>query len=153
MEVSSVLLEHGHQAYIVGYSVVHLLEIAVKGTKRSKEWKVFQCIKEGGDCRCRIAPKKEWCKISERHMGFCGFSFSFLHFFWPTLSITPFLVDSYLTPDHIICRYGIIITVFLTLLHPHTIWLYQCFLFYSEGGVLRLYSYYHSFQSSATFQK
>jgi len=98
MEAPSVLLEHGHQAYIMGYGVVRLLEITVEITKRSKEWKVFQCIKGGEIVVAEIAAKKEWCKIPERHMGFCGVSFSFLHFFWPTLLITPFLVDSRFTP-------------------------------------------------------
>ena len=81
MEAPSVLLEHGHQAYIMGYGVVRLLEITVEITKRSKEWKVFQCIKGGEIVVAEIAAKKEWCKIPERHMGFYGVSFSFLHFF------------------------------------------------------------------------
>ena len=58
-----------------------MLEITVEVTKRSKEWKVFQCIKGGEIEVAEIAAKKEWCKILERHMGFCGVSFSFLHFF------------------------------------------------------------------------
>ena len=77
MEVPSVLLEHGCQAYIVGYGVVRLLEVAVNGTRRSKEWKVFQCIQGGEVVVAEVAARKEWCKIPERHLGFCGVSFSF----------------------------------------------------------------------------
>jgi len=74
MEAPSILLEHGCQAYIMGYSVVHLLEIAVKVTKRSEDWKVFQCIQGGKVIIAELAVRKEWCKIPERHLGFCGVS-------------------------------------------------------------------------------
>lgn len=80
IEAPTTLLEHGCQAYVVGYGVVRLLEIAVKVTKRSKDWKVFQCIQGGEIIVAELAVRKEWCKIPERHMGFCGVSFSFFHF-------------------------------------------------------------------------
>jgi len=81
IEVPTTLLEHGCQAYVVGYGVVRLLEIAVKVTKRSKDWKVFQCIQGGEVIVAELAVRKEWCKIPERHLGFCGVSFFFSHFF------------------------------------------------------------------------
>ena len=80
VEAPTILLEHGCQVYLPGYGVVHLLEIAVKKTRRLKGWKAFQCV-QGRVVVAEVAVRKEWCKIPERHMGFCGMSFSFFHFF------------------------------------------------------------------------
>ena len=77
MEAPSVLLEHGHQAYIVGYGVVRLLEIVVETTKRSKEWKVFQCIKGGEIMVAEIAAQKRWCRIHKRRLRLFGIPLSF----------------------------------------------------------------------------
>ena len=79
MEVPSFSLEHGCQAYIMGYGVVCLLEMAVNITKRSKDWKVFQCIQGGRQgwgevIITELVVRNEWCKISKRHLGFCGVS-------------------------------------------------------------------------------
>ena len=80
LEAPSFLLEHGCQAYIMGYGVVRLVEIAVETTKRSKEWRVFQCIKGGEFVVAEIAAQKRWCRIHKRHLRLFGvplpFSFS-----------------------------------------------------------------------------
>jgi hypothetical protein len=66
MEAPQFLLEHGCQAYIMGYGVVRLLEINVETTKPSKEWKVFRCIKGGEFVVAEIAAQKGWCRIHKR---------------------------------------------------------------------------------------
>jgi hypothetical protein len=72
MEAPLFLLEHGCQAYIMGYGVVRLLEIAVETTKRSKEWRVFQCIKGGEFVVAEIAAQKRWCRIHKRRLRLFG---------------------------------------------------------------------------------
>jgi len=56
---------YGSTLYSIGawepsiyYGVVHLLEVAVKATKRSKEWKVFQCIQGGEIVVTEVAAKE-----------------------------------------------------------------------------------------------
>ena len=77
MESPPFLLEHGCQAYIVGYGVVCLLEISVETTRWSKEWKVFQCIKGGEFVVAEIAAQKRWCRIHKRHLKLFGMPLPF----------------------------------------------------------------------------
>jgi hypothetical protein len=56
----------------MGYGVVRLLEIAVETTKRSKEWRVFQCIKGGEFVVAEIAAQKRWCRIHKRRLRLFG---------------------------------------------------------------------------------
>jgi len=77
MEAPFALLEHGCQVYIPGYGVAHLLDVAVMDTKRSKEWKVFQCV-QGTVVVAEVAARKEWCKSLKKPLGlnkafFCSF--------------------------------------------------------------------------------
>jgi len=76
-EAPPFLLEHGHYAYIRGFGVVCLLEIAVRTTKRSKEWKVFQCVQEE-HMVAKIAAHQRWCKIQKRDLKLFGVSFLFV---------------------------------------------------------------------------
>jgi hypothetical protein len=50
--------------YISGYGVIYLLEVAVIDTKKSKGWKVFQCV-QGTVVDTEVAARKEWCKSSK----------------------------------------------------------------------------------------
>lgn len=76
MEAPTFLLEHGCLAYVKGYGVVLLLQRTVEVTKRSKEWKVFQCFREG-EVITEITAQKRWCKVHKRHLKLFGVSLPF----------------------------------------------------------------------------
>jgi hypothetical protein len=77
MEAPTFLLKHGCLAYIKGYGVVLLLERTAEVNKRSKEWKVFQCFKEG-EVVAEIAAQKGWCRVYKRHFKLFGMPLLFL---------------------------------------------------------------------------
>jgi hypothetical protein len=53
-------------------AMVRLLEIAVETTKRSKELRVFQCIKGREFVVAEIAAQKRWCRIHKRRLKLFG---------------------------------------------------------------------------------
>jgi hypothetical protein len=63
--------------YIPGTGLVYLLEIGVKKTRKSRGWKVFQCV-QGNVVVAEVVTRKEWCKIDKRYPRLFGVSLPFL---------------------------------------------------------------------------
>ena len=100
----SILLEHGCQVYLPGYDVVHMLGIAMKGTKRLKGWKAFQCVQgrvvvAEGMVRSRRSVLD--CVESLSSHSIYSNSFLYLHSLWTVILslITSYSVITFFASD------------------------------------------------------